>query len=268
VAEDCASDSPPGAGVGTPIVVPSRKFCSACGAVWQPTWTDCVACARRAEMRAIPLRHEEPSAVGACLWLYFSLLAASAVGLIAGFAGTPGANLMIGLAFAHTALLAGWAVWARRKVVPALIKPFSPLWIPAALGAAVLTFLLAEGLIGGMHRAVGLRELHITDDLLNAGYGWPVVVLITCVQPAIFEELGFRGVILPSLQPMLAVREAVIVSALLFMTLHLTVASFPHLFVMGLAFGWLRVRTGSLVPGMLMHFTHNFLCILAEHHWG
>jgi membrane protease YdiL (CAAX protease family) len=28
--------------------------------------------------------------------------------------------------------------------------------------------------------------------------------------------------------------------------------------------GWLRIRTGSLLPGMLTHFTHNLLVLLAE----
>jgi len=41
------------------------------------------------------------------------------------------------------------------------------------------------------------------------------------------------------------------------MMIHLSVPSFPHLFLMGLALGYLRSRTGSLYAGMVLHFTHN-----------
>jgi membrane protease YdiL (CAAX protease family) len=59
-------------------------------------------------------------------------------------------------------------------------------------------------------------------------------------------------------------REAVLISALMFMVLHLAVLSFPHLLVIGLVLGYVRVRSGSLYPCMLLHFTHNLLVVLAE----
>jgi len=72
------------------------------------------------------------------------------------------------------------------------------------------------------------------------------------------------GVVLQSMQPLLSPAEAVFVSALMFMILHLSVASFPHTFIMGVAAGWLCVRTRSLLPGMLLHFLHNGYCVALE----
>ncbi len=40
------------------------------------------------------------------------------------------------------------------------------------------------------------------------------------------------------------------------------VLEFPHRFVSGLIFGWLRLRSGSLLPGMLAHFLHNALSLI------
>ena len=88
------------------------------------------------------------------------------------------------------------------------------------------------------------------------------------MQPAIFEELASRGVIFGALERVLAVREAIMVSALLFMIIHLAVLSFPHLLVLGLVLGYLRVRTGSLYPGMVLHFTHNLLVVMSESSGG
>ena len=39
--------------------------------------------------------------------------------------------------------------------------------------------------------------------------------------------------------------------------------------VTGVALAWLRIKTGSLLPGMLTHFMHNLLVLLAERYdWG
>ncbi len=78
------------------------------------------------------------------------------------------------------------------------------------------------------------------------------------------EELAFRGIIFGALRRVLEPMEAVLVSALMFMILHLAIASFPHLFAIGLLLGWLRMHTGSMYPGMLLHFLHNFLVVLSE----
>ena len=62
--------------------------------------------------------------------------------------------------------------------------------------------------------------------------------------------------------------ETVIVTAAIFAILHLNLASFVHLLVIGLALGLVRLRSGSVYPGMILHFTHNFLCILTEYYWS
>ena len=59
-------------------------------------------------------------------------------------------------------------------------------------------------------------------------------------------------------------REAILVSAIMFAGLHLSPITFPHLIIMGSALAWLQVRTGSIYPGMVLHFCHNLWCCLAE----
>ena len=34
--------------------------------------------------------------------------------------------------------------------------------------------------------------------------------------------------------------------------------------IMGLALGWLRCKSGSIWPGVLLHFGHNALCVVSE----
>ena len=92
------------------------------------------------------------------------------------------------------------------------------------------------------------------------------VLTIGVVGP-IAEELLFRGVVLDSLlhwdriegRPWLAV----ILSAALFSLAHMNPAQLPASLSMGLFFGWLCYRTGSLLPGIVLHVFNNSLPCIA-----
>ena len=43
--------------------------------------------------------------------------------------------------------------------------------------------------------------------------------------------------------------------------MHLSILSFPYLFTVGATLALVRRRTGSLYPGMLIHFLHNLVVI-------
>ncbi|MCI6159968.1 MAG: type II CAAX endopeptidase family protein [Prevotellaceae bacterium] len=72
------------------------------------------------------------------------------------------------------------------------------------------------------------------------------------------EEIVFRGAILRSLLDFMRNRKyAVILSALIFAVIHLNPAQMPHAFLMGLLLGWLYMRTGSILPGTVLHVVNN-----------
>ncbi len=134
-------------------------------------------------------------------------------------------------------------------------------WLPIALfaGAGLLVvpyFLLVERLGG--------QFLDILPDYLE--HGWPLwsAYLMVCLVPAIVEEVAFRGVIQTRLQKVLTSSEALILQAIFFSVLHLFPINFPSHFVMGLAFGLVRQRTGSLYPGMVMHAIWNAGVLVQE----
>lgn len=83
------------------------------------------------------------------------------------------------------------------------------------------------------------------------------------VLPAIGEEILFRGVISTALLGTFSARIAVVVSAMLFATIHLTPLSFLHLTALGLVLGTVRVRSQSIYPCMLLHGLYNGILVLA-----
>ncbi len=64
---------------------------------------------------------------------------------------------------------------------------------------------------------------------------------------------------------MLSETETIAVSALMFMILHLSPLGAPYLLLVGGLAGWLRLRSKSIWPCMLLHFVHNAMCIFAPH---
>jgi ABC-2 type transport system permease protein/sodium transport system permease protein len=96
---------------------------------------------------------------------------------------------------------------------------------------------------------------------------WLILVTLAIV-PAVFEELSFRGFLFGSLRAVMAGWWAVIEAALLFGVFH--EAIFPGRLLtstfLGLVLGWVRLRTGSVVPCMVLHAVHNGL-LLAITYW-
>jgi len=199
------------------------------------------------------------------MWLYFVLLgvnAFAAILIISESASELTVEFVGTIAF--TVVVLGWVLAVPGRVTPGLVRTGPAAWYPISAALGALTFAVASVTIGFLVAEFGMEELSYSDSFLNGGYGWGMVILMICVQPAVIEELAFRGVVLDALGGLLGSRDAVIVSALMFMVLHVMVLSFLHLFLMGLALGYLRLRTKSLYPCMIAHFTHNLLCILPE----
>lgn len=110
----------------------------------------------------------------------------------------------------------------------------------------------------------GFRQLH---DMLKPAGPFDAVLSIAAIAlaPAICEELLFRGVLLPAFVRALRPWGGIVASALLFGFIHLdhvaggafTFYRVPFAFAVALGLGVLRVRSGSLVPGLVAHATLN-----------
>ena len=82
-----------------------------------------------------------------------------------------------------------------------------------------------------------------------------VAVLALCAP--LWEELMFRGFLLPSLARYLPAWGAVLASSLLFSMVHFTRDGFLPLTLLGVVFGAVYVRTRNLLPAVLLHSAWN-----------
>lgn len=104
---------------------------------------------------------------------------------------------------------------------------------------------------------LGVRMIRVTNE--HVVHGWPPVasyLLIAIVAP-LSEEMAFRGLIQTRLTRWVGDREAWWVQAALFGVVHLLPLMFLTHSAMGLVLGWIRRRTESLYPGMLVHALWN-----------
>lgn len=160
---------------------------------------------------------------------------------------------------------------------------------PDALGAgwrwgrgAVLAVAVAVAIVGALAGSVEVIGRLLADrraDLPTAQLAWQALVRIP-VGTALFEEVAFRGVLLAVLLRAASVPVAVAVASMAFglwhiaptiETLHLNdvgatwgpVTGVVVLTtVVGAAFCWLRLASGSLVAPVLAHWAVNALFLL------
>lgn len=84
------------------------------------------------------------------------------------------------------------------------------------------------------------------------------MLFLVAVQPAVFEEMVFRGAALHGYRS-LGPKKAILVSALLFAMLHMNLQQALYAFLLGATFAFLVQRTGSIFASMLPHFLINAL---------
>ena len=85
-------------------------------------------------------------------------------------------------------------------------------------------------------------------------------ILNASIFAPIGEEIGFRGILLGGLlktrcRPWIAI----LISALVFASFHGFGANFVTAMLFGIIVGWLNWRTGSIIPGIIIHITNNSL---------
>ena len=119
-----------------------------------------------------------------------------------------------------------------------------------------------------------VREGSASRQFVGLGLGWPALpmaLLYGVVKTGFTEELLFRGLIAGSLSRRLSVLWANLGQALVFLVPHLLLllimpemwGLLPLLFAGSLVFGWVRIRSGSIIGSWLMHASANVAMALS-----
>ena len=192
------------------------------------------------------------AALGLAVWIFaftFPLGLASSIvtrsrprlGLFLGFL----AMLMVVPGVVWLATSAWGKQW--RKAVPLVSVSWRVLVWTSLCSLTFIPLVVAWAL--ALDRTIGLPVL--PDPLSSVG------VLGLVFGAPIAEEVLCRGYGLARIRELAGDRRALLYTALVFALLHGSWVKLPGTFAMGLFLGWLVLRTGSLWPAFLGHFTNN-----------
>jgi membrane protease YdiL (CAAX protease family) len=236
---------------------PDSRFCTHCG--YSAGNVAPVTPGRHDEQR-LRIQWGQLKRVGSLfLWLLFSLLI---LGMIDRGLRSPRPEVIVSAI--NAVVVAAFAVAGYRDLLPLLKLPRFDTRGALQMSGAVIAFVVLVTAYFNLLGASGSPAARYADRFLSAG--WPVwsIYVVISVAPAIVEEVAFRGIIQGSLEQVFSRRDAWLIQGALFGLLHLSPLVFPSHVLMGLCFGFLRNRSKSLYPGMLVHGGWNAWVIYSE----
>jgi membrane protease YdiL (CAAX protease family) len=151
------------------------------------------------------------------------------------------------------------------------VRPYlrlrAPRLVTVVLGALVggATYVVAGAVMSATQRLLPESWVKVFDVArIFEGPAWEraaLSVLAVAVAP-LCEEIAFRGYLQSTLSLRRRPAAAIAAGALLFATLHLDPVRFPALLVLGVLFGWLTWRAGSIWPSVAAHAANNGIAMV------
>jgi sodium transport system permease protein len=149
-----------------------------------------------------------------------------------------------------------------------LTRPSFAITIPAAIALAAMLhpgMMVVSQLVQQLYPISPdiQSQLKPLGLILSDAPLWQVILLIG-LAPAVCEELAFRGVILSGLRRIGHKWTAIVLTAAFFGAVHVVLQQSIGAFVVGVVLGYIAVKTGSVLPAVAYHFTHNALSVLSQ----
>ncbi|MCG7857227.1 CPBP family intramembrane glutamic endopeptidase [Flavihumibacter sp.] len=153
----------------------------------------------------------------------------------------------------------------RRDILPLLHWNNFKWWkVIVLMIFAITSAILVNYGVKWINRFIFERELFYYSSFKHLANPKTAMILLIAVIPAISEELAYRGIIQAGLLKFMHGRHAVVLTALLFAIIHMSLISFFWLLPFALFLGWLRQREQTLWYGILVHFCFNATTCLLE----
>ncbi len=146
----------------------------------------------------------------------------------------------------------GWNKVKFIKSLKVVFKVWAIIWI------AHIIYMLVIFAMGITPPENALTELLEKPNLLMLLAN---VLLIAVVAP-IIEETLFRGLLFAGLRNYFGIWTAIVISAVIFSSLHFELIGFFPRFALGVGLGYLYVKSGSIYPSIGLHSLNNLIAVL------
>ncbi len=143
-------------------------------------------------------------------------------------------------------------------------KSFSPVKVISYASAAVIAATVVNYAVKWLNKTIFDTDLYYYSAFRDLKYAKLATILMVALQPAIFEELAFRGVMQEGLNKVTDTKQAIFISAFLFTILHMSFISFFWLMPFALWLGYVRMKEKTIWYGMIIHFCFNTTACFLE----
>jgi membrane protease YdiL (CAAX protease family) len=229
--------------------------------------------------QALEVRRVPEGLLRILLWLVFGLylLGSVAAAVLAGGdegERRPALAMLIQMPLFHLPWLAvAWMLLRRQGLSPKELWGLersgicARLWIAAGLYLAALPPLWLVALVWNMVlESLGVQVYsQEVADVLRAALGWPLragLLAVTVLTAPLFEEIFFRGTLLPFLVNRFGLWRGIAVVSVLFGALHLHAPSFVPLVGLSVLLSLAYARTRSLWVPIGIHALFNAVSVL------
>jgi membrane protease YdiL (CAAX protease family) len=186
-------------------------------------------------------------------------------------------NPLIGILLPVAELLSLGFVLARFALVTGVppmnlvVLPLSRVdWKAIGIGGGLL--ILAQLAFASVIHPLQNPDPHAPDSAWIQGLHGPFVVvamnaLLVAILAPIFEEFAFRGLLFNAFQRRMRVTTALVLTSVIFMAMHWQLHQnpwrYPLIFVMGVIFAGVYVRSQNLSTSMVLHMLNNGIIVIA-----
>ena len=143
-------------------------------------------------------------------------------------------------------------------------KSFSVAKIASYAATAVIGAIVVNYAVKWLNKTIFDTESYYYSAFSHLKYAKLVTIVTVALQPAIFEELAFRGVMQEGLNKVTDTKQAIFISAFLFTLLHMSFISFFWLMPFALWLGYTRMKEETIWYGVIIHFCFNTTACFLE----
>ena len=136
-------------------------------------------------------------------------------------------------------------------------------WIAAVLGAVFVIFFV-NGMLGVLVPQDQLENFSQASSVLYAYPLWQAILANMLLVP-ILEEVVFRGLLFSRLQKVMPNIVVALITSVVFGLVHGQIVWMLFAFVVGLVLSFVRIKTGSILPTILMHVLINTYATLVSY---
>ena len=194
---------------------------------------------------------------------FFGLL--TIVCLVGNFSGNTGIDflLLIDLLFIVVTISGVGLLWNDVKLFLRW-KNFNALKLLAYSLLSIVLAIVVNIIVNWLNSSMFGVEIYYYNAFEHLKYAKLVTILVIAVQPAIFEELAFRGVIQGGLSRIIEPQQTIYLTAFLFAIIHMSFISLFWLIPFAVLLSYLRNKESTLWYGVVMHFFFNATACFLE----